>query len=84
MLPAHTAKVAYPFPKGVSGLVDPDDEPYIAFLESCAATRRTLGMASYSRAELEELFHVKDAPAPPPRAETLPPNVIRLRRPRST
>jgi hypothetical protein len=67
--------VASPFPAGVSGLVDPDDEPYIAFLEECAAARRQLGVPSYSRDDLERLFAVKDAPAPP---ERLPPNVVRI------
>jgi hypothetical protein len=67
--------VASPFPVGVSGLVDPDDEPYVAFLELCAAARRGLGMPSYTRADLERLFALKDIPAPP---ERLPPNVIRL------
>ena len=68
--------MAYPFPQGVSGLVDPDDEPYIAILELCAETRRQLGFPSYSRADLERLFAVKDA-QPPPR--TLPPNVVDMR-----
>ena len=68
--------MASPFPIGVSGLVDPDDEPYIAFLELCAAARRGLGLPSYTRADLERLFALKDVPVPP---ERLPPNVIRLR-----
>ncbi len=67
--------VAFPFPIGVSGFVDPDDEPYIAFLELCAAARRGLGLPSYTRDDLERLFALKDIPAPP---EDLPPNVIRL------
>ena len=67
--------MAYPLPAGVSGLVDPDDEPYIAILEACAALRRELGYPSYTRADIERLFAVKDAPAPP---EPLPPNVRRL------
>ncbi|GAC1578767.1 MAG: hypothetical protein NVS3B7_12510 [Candidatus Elarobacter sp.] len=71
-----TCIVACPFPEGVSGLVHPDDEPYIAILEACAASRRSLGMPSYTRAELEQLFLVKDAPAPPPRVEPHPQNVI--------
>lgn len=68
--------MASPFPIGVSGLVDPDDEPYIAFLELCAAARRGLGLPSYTRADLERLFALKDVAVPP---ERLPPNVIRLR-----
>jgi len=67
--------MASPFPVGVSGLVDPDDEPYIAFLELCAAARRGLGLPSYTRADLERLFALKDVAAP---AEPLPSNVIRL------
>jgi hypothetical protein len=67
--------VAYSLPLGVSGLIDPDDEPYIAILEACAALRRELGYPSYTRADIERLFAVKDAPAP---AELLPPNVQRL------
>ena len=59
--------------RGISALVDPDDEPYLAILEICAAERRRLGMESYTRAELERLFAVLDAPAPPP---VLPANVI--------
>jgi len=70
--------VAFPFPAGVSGLVDPDDEPYIMLLELCAAARRGLGMPSYTRADLERLVALKDIPAP---LEQLPPNVIRLRSP---
>jgi hypothetical protein len=69
--------VASPFPSGVSGLVDPDDEPYIAFLELCAAARRGLGLPTYTRADLERLFALKDVPAP---QERLPRNVIRLPR----
>jgi hypothetical protein len=67
--------VAFPFPVGVSGLVDPDDEPYIMLLELCAAARRGLGMPSYTRADLERLVALKDIAVPP---EQLPPNVIRL------
>jgi hypothetical protein len=67
--------MSYALPAGVSGLVDPDDEPYIAILEACAALRRELGYPSYTRADIERLFAVKDAPAPP---ERLPPNVLRL------
>ena len=67
--------MAYEFPAGVSGLVDPDDEPYIAILEECAALRRELGYPTYTRADIERLFAVKDAPAP---AQRLPPNVVRL------
>ena len=68
--------MAFPFPQGVSGLVDPDDEPYIAILELCAEARRELGFPSYSRADLERLFALKDADAPP---RTLPPNVVEMR-----
>jgi hypothetical protein len=67
--------VAYPLPLGVSGLIDPDDEPYIAILEECAAMRRRLGYPSYTRADIERLFAVKDIPAP---VERLPANVLRL------
>jgi len=66
--------VAFPFPAGVSGLIDPDDESTIAFLELCAAARRELGLPSYCRDDIERLFACLDAPAPPPRP--LPPNVI--------
>jgi len=65
--------VAYPFPPGVSGLVDPDDEPYIEILEQCAQDRLRLGMPAYSRDDLDRLFQILDAPAP--RAK-LPANVI--------
>jgi hypothetical protein len=58
--------VALPFPVGVSGLIDPDDEPIIAILEACAADRRRLGLPSYTRDDLERLFRVLDAPAPDP------------------
>lgn len=78
--------MAFPFPQGVSGLVDPEDELYIDILESCAASRRRLGLPSYTREELEQLFSVKDAPAPEFSAEHLAPNVIafpRRRRGRS-
>ena len=74
--------MAFPFPPGVSGLVDPDDEPVIAILEQCAADRLRLGLPSYSRADLERLFQVLDAPEPRP---VLPANVILFhaeRRPR--
>lgn len=70
--------MAFPFPQGVSGLVDPDDEPYIELLEACAESRRALGLPSYTREELEQLFSVKDAPAPEPSAERVAPNVIAL------
>jgi hypothetical protein len=56
--------VAFPFPPGVSALVDPDDEPTIAILEQCAAQRRRLGLPAYSRADLDRLFQILDAPAP--------------------
>jgi|GEM_PF-2210057 hypothetical protein len=68
--------VAFPFPVGVSGLIDPDDEPTIAFLELCAEARRRLGLPSYSRDDVERLFACIDAPAPAP--PPLPPNVIRF------
>ena len=70
--------MAYPFPAGVSAFVDPDDELIIQTLESCAAERRKRGLPSYTREDLERLFEVKDAPAPPSLPETLPPNVIPL------
>lgn len=70
--------MAFPFPQGVSGLVDPDDELYIDLFEACAASRRRLGLPSYTREEIELLFCVKDAPAPPPAHEPLPPNVLAL------
>jgi hypothetical protein len=69
--------VAFPFPEGVSGLIDPDDEPYIAILELCALARRELGFPSYSRADLERLFALKDVEAPPQEAPT---NVVQLPR----
>jgi hypothetical protein len=65
--------VAFPFPPGLSGLLDPDDEPIIAILEQCAEDRRRLGLPTYSRDDLERLFQVLDAPAP---RDELPPNVI--------
>ena len=67
--------MAYPFPIGVSGFVDPEDEPYIELFELCAAARLGLGLPSYTREDLERLFALKDVPAP---RERLPPNVIRL------
>jgi hypothetical protein len=67
--------VAFPLPAGFSALVDPDDEPTIAILELCAEDRLRLGLPSYSRADLERLFAVLDAPAPP---RTWPANVIPL------
>jgi hypothetical protein len=75
ILLAYDPDVAFPFPAGVSGLVDPDDEPIMAILEQCAADRLRLGLPTYSRADLERLFQVLDAPAP--RSE-LPVNVIRF------
>jgi hypothetical protein len=71
--------VAFPFPNGVSGLIDPDDEPIIAILELCAEDRRRLGLPTYSRDDLERLFRVLDAPAP---RSPSPANVIPLRRDR--
>jgi hypothetical protein len=76
--------VAFPFPPGVSGLIDPDDEPIIAILEQCASDRLRLGLPTYSRADLDRLFQILDAPAP--RCD-LPANVIRFpeaRRPRTS
>ncbi len=66
------------FPAGVSGLIDPDDEPIIAILEACADDRARRGLPSYTRDDLERLFQVLDAPVPEP---DLPPNVIPLRPP---
>ena len=67
--------MAFPFPAGVSGLVDPDDEPIMAIHEQCAADRLRLGLPTYSRDDLERLFQVLDAPAP---CAELPVNVIRF------
>jgi hypothetical protein len=67
--------VAYPFPIGISALIDPDDEPIVAILEQCAEHRRRLGLPSYTREDLDRLFQILDASAVP----ELPPNVIRLR-----
>ncbi|HTJ28748.1 MAG TPA: hypothetical protein VMA36_21520 [Candidatus Limnocylindria bacterium] len=53
----------------------PDDEPYIAILELCAAARRRLGLPSYTRAQLERLFAPLDAP---PSEPSLPANVLRF------
>ena len=69
--------MAYPFPNGVSALIDPDDEPYIAILELCAEARRGLGLPTYSRADLERLFALKDAEAP---QRSLRPKVVELLR----
>lgn len=69
--------MAFPFPLGVSGLVDPDDEPMIDLLELCAQARRELGLPTYSRDDVERLFACLDAPAP---TRPLPPNVIRFPR----
>ena len=79
--------MAFPLPAGFSALVDPDDEPIIAILELCAEDRRRLGLPSYSRADLERLFAVLDAPAPPrewpANVVPLPPNrPVRTRRDR--
>jgi hypothetical protein len=65
--------VAFFLPAGVSALVDPDDEASICFLERCAALRQRLGLPTYSRGDLERLFQILDAPAPP---RSLPPNVL--------
>jgi len=74
----HHRVVAAPFPPGVSGLIDPDDEPIIAILEACADDRARRGLPSYTRDDLDRLFQVLDAPPPAPE---LPPNVIVFRRP---
>lgn len=70
--------MAFPFPPGVSGLVDPDDESFIALLELCAAARRNLGLPSYTRADLERLVALKDIIIP---SAPLPPNVVPLTKP---
>jgi hypothetical protein len=75
ILLAYDSDVAFPFPAGVSGLIDPEDEPIIAILEQCAADRLRLGLPTYSRDDLDRLFQVLDAPAPRPE---LPVNVIRF------
>jgi hypothetical protein len=67
--------VAFPFPNGVSGLIDPDDESFIALLELCASARRGLGLPSYTREDLERLVALKDIIIPP---EPLPANVLPL------
>lgn len=66
----------FALPAGVSALIDPDDEASISLLETCAALRRQLGLPTYSRADLERLFQVLDAPAP---SRPLPPNVVPFR-----
>jgi hypothetical protein len=65
--------VAFLLPAGVSALIDPDDEASISFLERCAALRYRLGLPTYTRADLERLFQVLDAPMP---TRPLPPNVL--------
>jgi len=67
--------VAFPLPSGISALIDPDDESFIALLEHCASARRDLGMPSYTRDDLERLVALKDIIIPP---EPLPPNVLPL------
>ncbi|HEX3466582.1 MAG TPA: hypothetical protein VHT05_00620 [Candidatus Elarobacter sp.] len=69
--------MAFPFPAGVSGLIDPDDESFIALFELCAAARLDLDMPSYTRDDIERLFELKDVDAPP---EPLPRNVVRFTR----
>jgi hypothetical protein len=68
--------VAFPFPLGVSGLIDPEDEPIVAILEQCAEDRRRLGLPSYTREDLDRLFQILDACAPLPETSS---KVIRLR-----
>jgi RNAse (barnase) inhibitor barstar len=68
--------VAFLLPAGVSALIDPDDEASVSFLELCAALRQRLGLPTYSRADLDRLFQVLDAPVP---SRPLPPNVIPFR-----
>ncbi|MBV8581080.1 MAG: hypothetical protein JOZ86_10680 [Candidatus Eremiobacteraeota bacterium] len=73
--------MAYLFPAGVSALIDPDDEPHLAFLELCAEVRRRLGQPSYTRADLERLFALKDVAAPaPPRSDKVVPLAAYARR----
>lgn len=74
-LAAYDPHVAFPFPAGVSGLVDPDDESFIALLELCATARRGLGLPSYTRDDLERLVALKDIIIPP---DPFPPNVLPL------
>ncbi|HEY0614743.1 MAG TPA: hypothetical protein VGC96_08880 [Candidatus Elarobacter sp.] len=73
--------MASPLPAGVSALIHPDDEPIVAILEQCGVDRRTLGLPSYTRDDLDRLFQILDAPVPEP---VLPPNVLPLRRARPT
>jgi hypothetical protein len=70
--------VLFPLPAGVSALIDPDDEVSIGLLEICASLRQQAGLPTYSRADLERLFQVLDAPAP---SRPLPPNVLPFRQP---
>jgi hypothetical protein len=78
---AYDPHVAFPFPPGVSGLIDPDDESFIALLELCATARRNLGLPSYTRADLERLVALKDIILEP---GPLPPNVLPLKPARSS
>lgn len=39
-------------PRGVSALLDPDDEPYLRILVACAAVRVRLGLPAWSVVEL--------------------------------
>jgi len=68
--------VAYPFPTGTSGLIDPDDEPIVAILEQCAEDRRRFGLHSYTREDLDRPFPILESSALLPDSS---PNVIRLR-----
>jgi hypothetical protein len=70
--------VAFFLPAGVSALIHPDDEASIGLLELCAALRQGLGLPTYSRADLDRLFQILDAPAP---SRPLPPNVLPFRKP---
>jgi len=67
-----------PLPAGVSALIDPDDEVSIGLLEICASLRQQVGLPTYSRADLDRLFQVLDAPAP---SRPLPANVLPFRQP---
>jgi hypothetical protein len=69
--------VSAPLPRGVSALIDPDDELYLRILELCARTRRRLGLPSLDRSELAALL---DRRAQAGRAADLPRNVLPFRR----
>jgi hypothetical protein len=59
--------VALSLPRGVSALLDPDDEPYLRILLACAMLRARLGLPAWTEAQLRALLD--DAPP-------LPTNVI--------